>query len=195
MFFGVVVNAAFGIANQVSGQLQNFAATISKAMNPQIMQRAGAGNLNGMVSLALKQCKYSSILLSYAIVPLYFSMHFVLKIWLGEIPEYSVAFCSLILVVAMIQQLTVGLMSAIQATGIIRNYQLVIAIVLLFNIPLAYVLLKIGCQAPIVLIRMVAIEVVSCFVRVFFAHRLAGLAVSDFVKDVIIPVGAVYSIS
>ena len=194
-FFGVVVNAAFGIANQVSGQLQNFAATISKAMNPQIMQRAGAGNLNGMVSLALKQCKYSSILLSYAIVPLYFSMHFVLKIWLGEIPEYSVAFCSLILVVAMIQQLTVGLMSAIQATGIIRNYQLVIAIVLLFNIPLAYVLLKIGCQAPVVLIGMVAIEVVSCFVRVFFAHRLAGLAVSDFVKDVIIPVGAVYSVS
>ena len=194
-FFGVVVNAAFGIANQVSGQLQNFAATISKAMNPQIMQRAGAGNLNGMVSLALKQCKYSSILLSYAIVPLYFSMHFVLKIWLGEIPEYSVAFCSLILVVAMIQQLTVGLMSAIQATGIIRNYQLSISTIMILNIPLAYALLKFGCSAPTVLIGMIVIEIILCIIRVFFAHKLAGLIVGEFVNNVFTPVVGLYLVT
>ena len=73
-FFGVIVNAAYGIAGQISGQLQNFTATISKAMNPQIMQRAGAGDKDGMISLSMKQCKYASILLSYAIIPLLFSI-------------------------------------------------------------------------------------------------------------------------
>ena len=192
VFLGVVVNASFGIANQISGQLQNFSATISKAMNPQIMQRAGSGNQEGMISLALKQCKYSSILLSYAIVPLLFSMPFILKIWLGKIPEYCVAFSSLILIVAAVQQLTVGLMSAIQATGIIRNYQIFISVTMLLNIPLAYVLLELGCSAPTVLIGMLAIEIILCFIRVLFARKLAGLIVGDFIKNVSIPIVGLY---
>lgn len=195
VFFGVFINAAYGIAHQISGQLQNFTATISKAMNPQIMQRAGSGNQEGMVSLALKQCKYSSILLAYAVIPLFFSMPFVLKIWLGEIPEYCVAFCSLILFVSVIQQLTVGLMSVIQATGIVRNYLVTISAIMLLNIPLAFVLLKAGCKAPIVIIGMILIEIVICFIRVFFAHKLSGLLIGSFVKNVFIPIGVLYLVS
>lgn len=192
VFFGVVVNAAYGIAHQISGQLQNFTATISKAMNPQIMQRAGSGNQNGMLSLAIKQCRYSSILLSYAVIPLFFSMPFVLKIWLGKVPEYCVEFCSLILLVSVVQQLTVGLMSVIQATGIIRNYLVSVSIVMLLNVPLAFLLLKKGFSAPIVIIGMIAIEVIICFIRVFFAHKLTGLLVRDFIKNVFVPVGVLY---
>lgn len=195
VFYGVLVNAAYGIAQQISGQLLNFTATISKAMNPQIMQRAGSGNQDGMVSLALKQCKYSSFLLAYAVIPLFFSMSFVLKIWLGEIPEYCVAFCSLILLVSVVQQLTVGLMSVIQATGIVRNYLVAVSVIMLLNIPLAFVLLKMGCDAPIVIVGMILIEIVICFIRVFFVHKLTGLLVVDFVKNVFIPIGILYLVS
>lgn len=194
-FLGVLVNAAYGIANQISGQLQTFTTTITKAMNPQIMQRAGAGNNEGMLSLALKQCKYSSILLSYAIISLLFSMPFILKIWLGEIPEYCIEFCSLILIVSMIQQLSVGLMSAIQATGVVRNYQVTVSFIVLLNIPLAYLLLKIGLSAPFVIVGIIAIEVIACAVRVYFAHKLAGLSVIDFIKRVAFPISALYSVT
>lgn len=194
-FLGVLVNAAYGIANQISGQLQTFTATITKAMNPQIMQRAGSGDNGGMISLALKQCKYSSILLSYAIITLLFSMPFILKIWLGDIPEYCIAFCSLILIVSMIQQLSVGLMSAIQATGFIRNYQVVVSITLLLNIPLAYLLLRLGYRAPFVIVGMIAIEIITCAIRVYFAHKLACLSVSDFMKTVVLPIGGLYTIT
>lgn len=195
IFLGVVVNAAYGIANQISGQLQNFTTTISKAMNPQIMQRAGAGNHDGMISLSLKQCKYSSILLSYAIIPMLFSMPFILRMWLSETPEYCIAFCSLILIVSAIQQISIGLMSLIQATGIVRNYQVVISIIMLLNIPLAYVLLILGCSAPVVIVGMIVIEVIVCIMRVHFAHNLTGLKLKDFLRNVVTPITILYSIS
>lgn len=194
-FLGVFVNASYGIANQISGQLQTFTATITKAMNPQIMQRAGSGNNVGMISLAIKQCKYSSILLSYAIIIMLFSMPFILKTWLGEIPEYCQEFCSLILLVSMIQQLSVGLMSAIQATGVVRNYHMVVSLIMLLNIPLSYFLLWIGFGAPYVIIGIIAIEIIICAVRVYFAHNLAGLSVADFIKQVAVPIGVLYSVT
>jgi len=195
IFYGVIVNAAYGIASQISGQLQNFTATISKAMNPQIMQRAGIGNNDGMISLSLKQCKYSSILLSYAVIPLVFSMPFILKIWLNEIPRYCIAFSSLILVVSMIQQTSSGLMSLVQAVGKVKNYHIVISIIMLLNIPIAYILLKIGFSAPMVIVGMIAIEIIVCMVRVYFAHKLAFMPINAFFKDVIIPIVLLYIIS
>lgn len=194
-FLGVVVNAAYGIANQISGQLQTFTATITKAMNPQIMQRGGAGDTEGMISLALKQSKYSSLLLSYAIIPLLFSMPYILKLWLKEIPEYCVAFSSLILIVAMISQTTSGVMSLVQATGKVRNYQMTISIVMLLNIPLSYVLLKIGFSAPWVIVGMVAIEAVTSFARVYFAHILTSMSIGLFFRNVVCPVFIVYIIT
>ncbi len=195
IFLGVVVNASYGIATQISGQLQNFTATISKAMNPQIMQRAGLGNQEGMMSLALAQSKYSSILLSYAIVPMAFLMPFVLKLWLGEIPEYSVAFCILMLILSAIQQFSIGLMSAIQATGNIKNYQICVSIMMLLNIPLAYILLWLDFSAPVVVVGMILIEVLVCIIRIVFAHKLADLQILRFIKTVIVPVSILYIIS
>lgn len=193
-FFGVIINAAFGIAIQISGQLQNFTATISKAMSPQIMQRAGSGDKNGMISLSLKQCKYASFLLAYAIIPLLFSMPFILKVWLKDVPEYSIVFCSLVLIVSLVQQSTNGIMSLIQATGVVRNYQFAVSLIMILNIPLAYVLLRIGVSAPFVIVGMIAIEVIAAFVRVLFAKILTSLSIHMFVKKVTLPIIIVYAI-
>lgn len=194
-FLGVAINAAYGIANQVSGQLQNFTATISKAMTPQIMQRAGAGDKEGMISLSIKQCKYASFLLAYAIIPLLFSMPLILRIWLKDVPEYSIEFCSLMLIVSMVQQSTNGIMSLVQATGKIRNYQVAVSVIMLLNIPIAYYLLQKGLSAPFVLVGMIVIEAATCIVRLLFANKLTGLSMIFFTKEVLIPLFVVYIFS
>jgi len=51
MFFGTVVNAAFGIANQVKSQASFFSATILRAINPQIMKSEGANDRQRMLRL------------------------------------------------------------------------------------------------------------------------------------------------
>ena len=195
IFKGVVINSAYGIATQVLGQLSNFVATIQKAMNPQIMQREGAGNSSGMLSLALKQSKYSSFLLLFFLLPLMFEMPYVLKLWLKTVPEYSIDFCRLIIVLSFFQQLTSGLQSAIQARGDIRKYQITISCVLLLNIPLAFFILSNGLHVSYVLLGMVMIECVCLIIRVFFAHKLVGLRYEVLFKELLKPVALAYFVS
>ena len=195
LFLGVIVNAAYGIANQIMGQLNNFTATISKAMNPQIMQKAGAGDNEGMIRLALKQSKYSSILLSYAVLPLFFSMPFILKIWLKVVPEYCIDFCRLILFVSLFQQLSAGMMSMVQANGKIRTYQIIISLILLLNIPTSYFMLKAGATPPFVILSMIVIEMFVCIARVCFAINIVGLKLYDFICLLLIPILFLYGFS
>lgn len=194
-FCGVTINASYGIANQLTGQLQNFTATISKAMNPQIMQRGGKGDNMGMIDLSLKQCRYASMLLAYAVIPMLFSMPFILKVWLKQVPGYCIEFCSLILIVSLFQQATSGIMSLIQATGRIRNYQVVVSFIILLNIPLSYLLLKLGLTPPVVIVSMIVIEVITCCVRLLFAKKLTGLRLISYIKEVVSPLVFIYGIS
>ena len=155
IFHGVAINSAYGVATQVSGQLSSFTSTISKAMSPQIMQNKGAGHISSMVSLALKQSKFSFALLLIVAIPLFLEMPYILKVWLNDVPEFSVQFCRLILMVALIQQLSSGMQLAIQANGKISLYQITISIALLLNIPVAWILLKyVEVEPYMVLISM-----------------------------------------
>ena len=85
-YFGTVVNAAYGIANQVNGQLSYFSASILLAFNPQIMKSEGAGDRERMLKLSALASKFSFYLLSFFSIPLIVEMNYVLHIWLGEVP-------------------------------------------------------------------------------------------------------------
>lgn len=193
-FRGVVINAAFGIANQVSGQLSNFAATMNKAMAPQIMQREGEGSTSSMVSLAIKQCRYSSFLLAYAIIPLFIGMPYVLQLWLKEVPIYCTTFCRIMLGVAAVQQLTTGLQTAIQAKGNIKYYQVAISFFLMLNIPCAYFLLHFDVNPSFVIYAIMFVEMVCIIVRLVFSNKLVGLNYKDFLVGVFSPAVFVYII-
>ena len=56
LFYGTIVNSAYGIAMQVSGAVQFVSTSIVNAMNPQIMKAEGAGDRNKMIKL----CEYES---------------------------------------------------------------------------------------------------------------------------------------
>lgn len=188
LFHGVVSNAAYGIANQVFGQLSNFASTISKAMAPQIMQNKGSGNENHMILLSLRQCKYSFILLLFFAVPLFIEMPLILKLWLKQVPENASLFCRLILIVAMIQQVTIGIQTLIQANGKIALYQTIMSVVIFFNVPLAYFSLKIGMPAYSVIVTMIAIELVCMITRLTLANKLVCVSLSLLRRELLSPI-------
>ena len=54
MFWGVVTNAAYGIANQVSGATRQFVNSFQTAINPQIIKRYAAVELSNMFLLTLR---------------------------------------------------------------------------------------------------------------------------------------------
>ncbi|WP_254412298.1 hypothetical protein [Dyadobacter diqingensis] len=186
IFFGAVVNAAYGIANQVSGQLNFFSYTLLQALNPQIMKSEGANDRQRMLRLSMIASKFGFFSLAIVAIPCMFEMKAILEFWLKEVPDHTLIFCNLILAGTLINQLTIGLQSAIQATGRIKIYQSVVGSIILLNLPIAYILLKLGYPAYMALVSFSLIELIACGFRLYFLNQIAGLSISEYFKSVIL---------
>lgn len=186
LFFGTVINAAYGIANQVAGQLSFLSVTMLQALNPQIMKSEGADNRDRMLRLSMIASKFSFFLIAVISIPIIFEMNSILKFWLKNVPEFTVVFCRLILIGTMINQLTIGLQSALQATGNIKFYQIVVGSLIICNLPIAYFLLKLGYPAYSALISYIVIEILACSFRVYFLKKVGGLSISEYFAKVIL---------
>ena len=186
LFFGTIVNAGYGIAFQVNSQINAFSSNMLKAMNPQIIKSEGQGDRERMLKLAMTASKFSFYLLGLFTVPLIVEMAYVLDLWLKNVPPYAVAFCKLILIVSLINQLSSGIMTSMQSVGRIKGYTVTISILMLLNIPISYVFLKSGFPAFSVLVIAIIIEVVALVARLYFAKRFTGLLIGKFLKSVVL---------
>src|SRR5690606_12101976 len=74
VFFGTVINAAYGIANQVNAQLSYFSVTMLQSLNPQIIKSEGSGDRQRMLRLAMIASKFSFFLLSFFSIPVIIEM-------------------------------------------------------------------------------------------------------------------------
>lgn len=184
IFFGVLVNAAYGIANQVNSQISTFSANMMKALNPQIVKSEGRGDRERMMRLAMFGSKLSFFLLSIFAIPLIIEMPFVLNLWLKKVPEFSIVFCRFILIVSLIQQFSNGLMSSVTAVGKIKAYQIIMGSLLILNLPLAILLVKFGLPPYYVLVSTIIIEFIALISRILLTRRIAGLNVKYFVVNI-----------
>ena len=142
MFFGVTVNAAMGIANQVNAAVYQFVSSFQTAFNPQIIKSYAAGDRTYFISLIMNTSRYSFLLLFLLALPIYICCPEILSIWLGTVPEYAVEFCRLMLVFSLIDAVQGPLWVSAQATGKIRNYQIIMSTLILLNLPVSYLLLR-----------------------------------------------------
>lgn len=188
LFLGTIANAAYGVANQINGALSHFSSTFQRAINPQLMKSEGMGNRNRLHKISLISSKFSVLALCLISIPLIIEMDDVLQIWLrGDIPDSTLELSRCILVLSILYQYSSGLMSAIQATGKIKKYQITTGCLILTNVPIAYCLLKLGFPIYYVTIGFIIIEFVSLVVRVNMANKIAGLRPQLFLSKVVKP--------
>ena len=186
-FFGTVLNASYGVANQVNGVMGYFSNSFHKAINPQLMKSHGQGDNERMIRLAMASSKFSVLVMAALTVPLIVEMPYILKIWLKTPPVYTAELCSWILILSMVNQYSAGLMSSISSTGKIMKYQIIMSILIITNIPLSYITLKLGFPPYYCTIGFVVIEVISLCVRIIMARSLVGLTITGFINDVVKP--------
>ncbi|WP_165021101.1 hypothetical protein [Dysgonomonas sp. ZJ279] len=190
IFFGTVVNAAYGISNQVAGQMNFFSATMLRALNPQIMKSEGMGDRKRMLNLSMMASKFAFSLFAILAIPIIFEIDTILGIWLESIPDNTIIFCQLSLIGIMINQITIGLQSAIQATGRIKKYQLIVGSILLLNLPIAYILLSAGFEAYSVIVSYLVIESCACICRLILLKMVKGFSIRRYIKEVLLRIVA-----
>tara|TARA_R110000744_G_scaffold244141_1_gene361057 strand:- start:10454 stop:11983 length:1530 start_codon:yes stop_codon:yes gene_type:complete len=184
LFFGTVINAAYGIANQLAAQMYFLSATMLRALNPQIMKSEGVDDRERMLRLSMIASKFGFFLVAIIAIPAIFEMPQILKFWLKEVPEYTTIFAQFILIAILINQLTIGLQSALQATGKIKLYQTVVGGVILMTLPVAYIFLKMGFPPYYVFVSYLCLEVVGVILRIWIAKKIAGLSVPVYLNRV-----------
>jgi len=186
-FFGVIINAAYGIATQVNGQAQFFSRTIVRALQPQIVKSEGAGDRSRMKKIALTTCKIPFLMLSLVVAPLVAEMPFILKLWLGNFPDNSIIFCRLILLITLIMQIKMGLSIAIDSVGRIKWYQIVCGGLHFIVIPIAYFLYHIGYSPFWGLMIVFFEEILTILLTSLFSIKLAGISIKIYYLKVFLP--------
>lgn len=164
---GPVVNAAYGIANTVSGLIATFVNNFTQAFTPQITKRYAAQEYDSLMQLLIYGSKYSYFLMFLIALPIMLTAEFLLHLWLGQVPEHSVWFVRFIILGNLFDAISRPVVNAKNATGRIRNYQIVVGGILLLVLPLAYVLIRLGLPVESVTAAAALISFVAVLARMY----------------------------
>lgn len=188
LFFGTTVNTAKGLVTQVESAVTQFVGNFTMALNPQITKSYAHGDKEYMYTLVCMGAKYSYFLMLVIALPLAFEAHYVLELWLGNVPEFTDIFLQLTLLYVTIDVLSSTLVTSIQATGDIKKYQLFVGLITITIFPISYVLFKIGLPPYSCFIVSAIIMAVKLCIQLPIINEKAGLPVMFYVKRVIIRV-------
>lgn len=186
IFCGVIVNAAMGIAGQVHIAVVSFVSGFQTAFNPQLIKSYAAGDRTGFLILLNRSSRFSYYLMLVFALPLFIWCREVLNLWLIEVPEFTVEFTRLTIIYCLIDSLSNPLWTSIGATGKIRFYQIWVSALILLNLPISYLLLKIGFSPITVLITRVSINGIVHLGRVIHLRSLVGLSVRSYTTSVML---------
>lgn len=172
VFFGPVVNAARAIAFHVNGAMSSFTNNIIMAIKPPMIKYYAGGSfdaVNNYFQFSNKAIFYSLMLV---LLPVFFEMETVLRIWLDVNDVQTVMFCRLILVYALILSLNNPISIVVQATGNIRAYSTYVEIPTLICFPATWALFAMGMPAESAFYVMIVAIVISHMIRLVCLKRL-----------------------
>ena len=175
LFFGTVVNAARGIAMQVNGVISNFSNNFTMALAPQITKQYAVGNISESMKLVYDGSRLSFYLMALIATPVLVNVDYLISLWLDVVPPYTPEFLSLCLLAGMVNSMVPPVATALQATGKIALFQVVICAITLSELPLAYVLLLAGGKPYVAMLPTVFIAIVALFARVLLLKRQVSI--------------------
>lgn len=177
LFVGVTINAARGIATMIENIITGFVANFTTALNPQITKSYAQKDTNRLSELLDLGTRLSFFLMIIMSVPIIVATSDLLELWLTIFPDYAVPFIRITLLIAIVQAMANPYVTAICATGDIREYQLVVGGITLANIPVAYFILHLGLDPIWVYVASLVMYVITFLIRIIFVRNKTHIAV------------------
>ena len=188
IYFDPLVNAARGIAVQVNNAIASFSNNFLIAVNPQIIKSYSHNDIQRAFGLTMCSARFAFLLLCIISMPIILETNFILKLWLKIVPEYSVDFVRLTILLTLVEVISLPLITLQQATGKIRDYQIVVGIIHMLNFPLSWIFLYIGFRPAVVYIIAIVLAIVSLYARMFMLKRVVNVSLLQFNREVVLRV-------
>ena len=196
VFYGTTLNAARGIGMQVSSIVNTFSSNFSMAINPQITKQFAAGNVDESRKLVYIGSRYTFYLLTLITIPVIINADYILKLWLGAVPEYTSYFLVLSLIVSLLYAISGCVTTAIQATGNIKLFQIGLSLLLLSELPIAYLLLYWGNPPYSVMYPSIVTYTIAVFFRFYLIRSMvSGYSFRYYILKVLVPCLFIFSYS
>lgn len=188
IFFGPVYNAAKGIATAVEAAISSFVCNFLGASIPQIIKSYAIGDIEYCFNLSYKSSKFGFYIFMIIALPLISIMTPVLSIWLVEVPPHTSIFCVCSLLFIQTNSLAGTLQNISQATGKVRNFQLLHSLTLILSLPTIYICYKFKAPVDTFLYVMIIDSFISFFVQLIAVHQILNeYSILNFIKKVTIP--------
>lgn len=191
IFGGIVVSAAYGICSQVYGACMAFMRNVQSAFYPQIMKAVSAEEYDNMYLLVRRAAKFSGYMLMLIIIPVLLNLDTVFSLWLGVIPEYTIQFSVLIIIVCLLETISDPLNTTIFGTGKVVRYQISSSIIWFVSLGLVYLSLVLGFNYDIAIsIRIVAVMAII-FISLYLLKSYVGFPWQILLKKEILSLIAI----
>ena len=188
VFFGVTVNAARGIAVQVENAVLQFVNNFTVAINPQITKSYATGDMERMYSLVCRGAKFSYFAMLLMALPIVCEAEKILNIWLTVVPEHTVIFVQLSLVLGVFDCVGASGYTACAATGKMKRYALILTPIGLLEFPLTWVFFLMGAPVVSTYYLYIFIKFLVLMARLFLLRDMVGLSPIVFIKNVFCPI-------
>ena len=188
VFFGVSLNAARGVANQVENAVMQFVNNFTLAVNPQITKSYAAGDLTGMHCLVCRGARFSYFMMLLMSLPLICEADTILHIWLKVVPPHAVSLVQLSLVLGLVDSVGFSGYTACMATGKLRTYSLAISSIGVLEFPLSWLAFSMGGSIEMCYYIYVTVKAVVLVVRMFLLQSMVGLKVRMYTMSVFVPI-------
>lgn len=188
-FFGPIINAASGIAYQVSAAIDSFTQNIAIAFRPQLIQSYSNGEETRVRQLMFSMSKVNYFLHIILMLPLILELNFVLNLWLGpNFPDFTIAFTSLILVARTIDSLHGPISLVMVASGKIKRIKIASAVIICSIIPMCICFYYFGASPNVTFILMIVLAAINLLVSVrIMAKEIRFIGASLYYRSVLIP--------
>lgn len=185
IFFGVVLNAASALATTVQGIISGFSGNIMQAFRPQIIKKYAIGDYKQMQSLINNAIKFALLMLMIISAPLCIELDYIMHLWLGDnIPQYSIIFCRLLLLMNLIGSINIVLTMSIHATGKIKRLSFLNGTVALLNLPIIYIIFRYIAQEPeyAYIVQTIAAMAMISIELVLIRKQIPALSIASIIK-------------
>jgi O-antigen/teichoic acid export membrane protein len=186
-FFGTKINAAQGIANQISGQLGVFSAVLMKALNPIITKNEGASNNLALKEVVFTGSKSIFYLRLIIYVPFFILMDKIFGIWLTNVPAYAVHFGRLLLIRDLVEHPLSPFNTAINAVGKIKTIQILSSIIYLLPVIISTILFMNGFGPEYIYYVFIFSMSLNASISIYFFIKHCNSQLKEISKNVLLP--------
>lgn len=187
VFGGAAVNAARGIAFQVSEMTKQFLTNINTIMTPYSIKAYACEKYDEFEKAIFMSSKILFFVQLMLTIPLTYLTPWLLQLWLGQVPEYSVIFLRLIMIICLIRSIHGPIDTIFKSHGDLRWYQIAEGIILSLPLIFSYIFLLHGAPFAIVFVCSIIFEFINLISILILASKIASYDSIRYIKTVILP--------